>query len=276
MRLRVFGCKVYVRRLGDRPNKAEYHVNEGFFLGYTATLDNILYHNTGTGRMAKAPSATFDEASFTQPTLTPGGRRLAQATGRDPSNFKSSTQAIDLNLQAVSDPYLEKISLSMTVADTRNHGFRFEFEESRSRLYVSDATMNSAAARHMTKRKRIRHAWLLTVNGKRIRTPLDITEAINELQDSSGTLIDPTQTHVCWIFAPDRTRTTNRAALGGMPLLNIDQLTRVTKNLERSLQIPPTEQEGIHHPLTHPPPLPDVNDPYAPTPEYAPCPATAS
>jgi hypothetical protein len=244
-RLRVFGCKVIVRRLGDRPNKVEYHVNEGYFLGYTATLDNILYHNIATSRMAKAPSATFDEACFTRTHLTPGGKRLAQATGRDPANFTSTTGPIDLNLEAVSDPYLEKIHIQLTVPETKKHGFQFVFEESCCRLYVTNALSRSPAATHLTKRKRIRHAWLLTVNGKRIRTESDINEAIKELDE-----LDSTSTHISWIFAPDRARAKTRQSNESMPLLNLDQLTRVTKNLERTLNQSAStqEQEGTSDP----------------------------
>ena len=242
-RLRVFGCKVYVRRLGDRPNKTEHHVNEGFFLGYTATLDNILYHNTATGRMAKAPSATFDEASFSSTHLTPGGRRLAQATGRDPTNFKTDTAAIDLNLEAVADPYLQKILIRMSSADTQKHGFCFTFENNRSRLYVHSATSNSPAAAIIAKHKRLQHSWLLTVHGQRIRHEADLLETLKTLQANPPTPI-------LWIFAPDRTRIPSRSTIETLPMLNLDQLTRITKNLDRTIN--PTNLQPRQPHTCHP------------------------
>jgi hypothetical protein len=42
-RLRVFGCKVYAKQRGDRSTTIAEHFREGIFVGYTATMDNIIY-----------------------------------------------------------------------------------------------------------------------------------------------------------------------------------------------------------------------------------------
>eukprot|EP00957_Ditylum_brightwellii_P058620 4446596-Ditylum_brightwellii.AAC.1 len=41
-KLKTFGCRVYVRPTGKRKHKLSNRVNKGVFLGYTATMKNIV------------------------------------------------------------------------------------------------------------------------------------------------------------------------------------------------------------------------------------------
>ena len=41
--LRTFGCRVFVRKPGDKPAKLDHHTSNGIFVGYTATTKNVYY-----------------------------------------------------------------------------------------------------------------------------------------------------------------------------------------------------------------------------------------
>ena len=43
--LRVFGSRLYVRKLGKRDAKLDYHTYNGIFIGYTITTKNVNYIN---------------------------------------------------------------------------------------------------------------------------------------------------------------------------------------------------------------------------------------
>ncbi len=239
--LRVFGAKIFVSQPGDRDHKFDHHITDGIFLGYTASLTNILFVNTKTNRLGCAKHATFDEANFTRQFLTPGAQRLAQATGRDPTNFCTSTASIQLDLYPVQHPYLDTIRINFTYQESATHGFRFHFDENRGRIYVLEGIANSPSATVIRKYKRIRMSWLLTVHGLPIHEEADIADAL-------ATVPDPSHA-VEWIFAPDRTRK-RLPTQEDLPHLNIDQLASIARTLARvhqKLDLPSDNKFDVFH-----------------------------
>ena len=85
--LRMFGARVCVKRAGSRRAKLDHHDFRGIFLGYPATMANIVYLDLDSGRVKTCGHATFDEAWYCQPTRppaaqTPSCRRLRQGQDR--------------------------------------------------------------------------------------------------------------------------------------------------------------------------------------------------
>jgi hypothetical protein len=63
----IFGCQVFVQKLGDRENKLDIHSVRGIFLGYTTTDKNIHYFDCATKQLKTATHVVFDKANFTLP-----------------------------------------------------------------------------------------------------------------------------------------------------------------------------------------------------------------
>jgi len=77
-RLRVFGCRVYVRPPGRRPSKLDIHAVKGIFLGYTATFKQIYYLESSSNKIKVASHVHFDEGcnDLSVDALPPYARHL--------------------------------------------------------------------------------------------------------------------------------------------------------------------------------------------------------
>jgi hypothetical protein len=65
--LRVFGCRYYARKPGDRAHKLDYHTSTGVFLGFSGTAKNIYYYDLESKKIKTATHGIFDEANITLP-----------------------------------------------------------------------------------------------------------------------------------------------------------------------------------------------------------------
>ena len=65
--LRTFGCRIFVKKPGKRPDKLDYHTSNGIFMGYTASMKNMYYIDDMTNQIKIGVHAYFDEAHFTVP-----------------------------------------------------------------------------------------------------------------------------------------------------------------------------------------------------------------
>ena len=65
--LRIFGCRVYVRKSEIKKIKLDHHTSNGIFVGYTATTKNIYYINDNTYIVKDGCHSLFDEVHFTVP-----------------------------------------------------------------------------------------------------------------------------------------------------------------------------------------------------------------
>ena len=80
--LKIFGSKIYAKRSTKRKYKLDNNVDEGIFLGYTATNQNIIYVDAKTGRFKTATHVIFDEAHMSTPTSnTPIAAQALQRLG---------------------------------------------------------------------------------------------------------------------------------------------------------------------------------------------------
>ena len=77
--LRVWGCKVFVKKTGKRTTKLSDYTNAGIFLNYTATDKNIIYLDSYTGKEKIASHVVFDEANFSDDHDSPGSKALKAA-----------------------------------------------------------------------------------------------------------------------------------------------------------------------------------------------------
>eukprot|EP00957_Ditylum_brightwellii_P036411 2756678-Ditylum_brightwellii.AAC.1 len=71
--------RVYVRPPGKCRHKLSNHINIGVFLGYIATMKNIIYYNLKTHRSKTATHAQFNEGMNNLETLTPNVKQLKKA-----------------------------------------------------------------------------------------------------------------------------------------------------------------------------------------------------
>ena len=62
----IFGSKVYIRKPSNCKDKLDFNLTDGVFVGYTATLDNIVYIDAHSGYKGRAKHAKFDKSNFTQ------------------------------------------------------------------------------------------------------------------------------------------------------------------------------------------------------------------
>jgi hypothetical protein len=74
--LKTFGSRVCVKRSGVWRAKLDHHDFTGFFRGYTATNQNIVYLDLDLGIVKNSHHATFDEAWYLQPARLPAAQLL--------------------------------------------------------------------------------------------------------------------------------------------------------------------------------------------------------
>ena len=113
--LRIFGCRVIVRRIGERAAKLDHHTNAGTFLGYTATDKNIIYMDEQTREIKTSTYVVFDEAHLTAHRIrAPPSAVFLQRLGFDTS-VQNQHDANDILLQ---DPSAEAQHATTTTAAT--------------------------------------------------------------------------------------------------------------------------------------------------------------
>ena len=175
--------------------------------------------------------------------------RLARITGRQvPEFLKSETKAIQQTpLLTVPNSYFERVSLTITMDKTLNHGFILEEDQARNRMYVRGAKPRSNAARIMKQFKRIKGSWLLSIHGYHVHNQSELDETLKDLQAEGSTDTIPTNdgsttqrnadpachdTTVTWVFAPDRTLRRHLLPTD-VTLLDMDQLAAIQRVLKR-------------------------------------------
>ena len=65
--LRMFGCRVYVKKPEIKKAKLNHHTSNEIFVGYTATTKNIYYIDDTLSKVKIGVYTLFDEAYFTSP-----------------------------------------------------------------------------------------------------------------------------------------------------------------------------------------------------------------
>ena len=82
-KLRVFGSRVFARKPGsDKWAKLDKKNTNGFFLGFTATDNNVYFQDDSSGRILTSTHVLFDEAHMSTPSnSTPLGAHSLQRSG---------------------------------------------------------------------------------------------------------------------------------------------------------------------------------------------------
>jgi hypothetical protein len=230
-RLRVFGCKVYAKQRGDRATTIANHFQEGIFVGYTATMDNIIYIDIKTARESRAKHVIFDESNFDRYPMPPGARRLARKTGRlTPEEFTSGAEPPPISsIIMIPNAYLERIEVTMNATQTQQHGFKFEEDAQHNHMYVVEVTDCSIARSLLNRYKRLCHAWLISVNGINIHNKEELAATLKDI-----TKQDPLPTYQ-WVFAPDRTVKRHKPT-DDIPMLAMDQLVGLQRLINKVKQ----------------------------------------
>jgi hypothetical protein len=182
-------------------------------------MDNIIYIDIKTARESRAKHVIFDESNFDRYPMPPGAKRLARKTGRlTPDEFTSDTKPPSISsIITIPNAYLERIEITMNAAQTQQHGFRFEEDDQRNRMFVVEANDRSIARNLLNKHKRLKHAWLLSINGVNIHNKEELLNTLKDITDH-----DPLPTYQ-WVFAPDRTIKQHKPT-DDIPMLAMDQL----------------------------------------------------
>ena len=90
--LRVWGCRVIVKRPEHRKAKLDDNTARGIFLRYTATDKNIVYLDIDTNIEKISSNVIFDEAHFSTGSLTPGSKALKSAGSMHEKDSKSNSE----------------------------------------------------------------------------------------------------------------------------------------------------------------------------------------
>ena len=278
-RLRVFGSKVYARKPGGKRKKLKDNYNEGVFVGYTATMSNIIYIDAVTGRESRAKHVIFDESNFTRIPMPPGALRLARITGRRTPDFLMNDAKALQHSPVITVPniYFERISITMPMKDSINHGFIFEEDKARNRMFLIGAQPNSYAVKILRQFPRLRRSWLLSIHGYHVHHKQELTDTLADLNTR-----DPdTDQHHTWVFSPDGTHTrhlqpTHYTLLDMDQLASIHRAVKKMQHFQRHMEITllnrrqasdaPTDQEQA---TDSPPPLVPIPDVTVP-PQYVP------
>jgi hypothetical protein len=195
-RLRIFGCRVYIRPPGRRVSKLDHHVIKGIFLGYTATLKQIYYLEDSTGKVKVASHARFDEGMNDLPLsrLPPFALSLRKALGHNVSiddDELAVPDTIDIfcssDLFPVTFTHTVRIMPSDITNENDTLGFIMNSENTQYRPYISTIVPHSTASQFPRWRSRLIGAFILSVNTVPVLSKPDIDAALSAaLVQSSG------------------------------------------------------------------------------------------
>ena len=98
------------------------HVSKGIFLGYTATMTNIVYYNLKTHHIKTAMHAHFDKGRKHLETPTPNVKQLRKALDKKlEGNEQKMTPLNELNLSSQNSPFKEIIYINLRIKYEHEH-----------------------------------------------------------------------------------------------------------------------------------------------------------
>ena len=104
--LRVWGCKVFVKKPQLKNAKLDDNASQGIFLRYTATDKNIVYLDLETNHEKIASHVIFDEANFSTGSMAPGAKALHYAGSLNKEHKPSN---------AIKDPHDSKAETNLKI-----------------------------------------------------------------------------------------------------------------------------------------------------------------
>ena len=96
--LKVWGCRVVVKRPHHRNAKLDDNSYQGIFLRYTATDKNVVYLDLTTNNEKISSNVVFDEAHFSTGSSTPGSEALKHAGLQKHQTPSNATEADDCDI----------------------------------------------------------------------------------------------------------------------------------------------------------------------------------
>jgi hypothetical protein len=207
---RTFGCRVYVRPPGGRVRKSISNTLKGRFLGYTATLKNIIYMDESNGEIKEAFHAVFDEAFNDLEAPPPNAVMLRSAARESNSTLPAETVSISsTEILPCFDPCLSPVTFTLTIKCAHQHlGFVIHHDEVRDRGFIHAIVPKSTAASIPSYKRLYIGAYFLRINDVSVQHASAILESLHAAQSTKA--VSPTVTIVlapdAYQLAKDRTR----------------------------------------------------------------------
>ena len=201
---RTFGCRVWVRPPGRRQAKLVPNSKKGIFLGFLPNTDkNIVWYDPETDHVKTAKHARFDEGMNDLPpdSIPPNVVHLQRTQNGEPllaEQDESSVTAFTFSANPFSHTMTKGIHVT---CNNPTFGISVGNDELSYRAYISDFKKNSSAANmfssHKATLRKVKGAYIVKVNGKRVFTKDDAISALRQLHDERAANIDVE-------LAPDR------------------------------------------------------------------------
>jgi hypothetical protein len=226
--LKTFGCRVWVCPPGRRSDRRSNHTIKGIFLGYTATMKQIIYLDEVTKNIKTSIHGTFDEGMNDLTIPTPNARALHQALVRPlPKEEQEQRSPTELNVTVENSPFMElkEKDIHMTCED-EHLGLDIKECNERGRGYlasVSPSSSGSSALRNW--RRTLAGAYIVQVNDTPTYTKTEVEEPIAVAKEEAQKSSKPA---VKILFAPD---SGSKPSLEAIPQLAIDQLRTVVRQV---------------------------------------------
>ena len=200
-RLQTFGCRCYPRASGGRKGKLDTsHVRRGTFLGYTDTMQTIVYYDLDSHRIKQSTHARFDEGMNDATEVTPDVEQLRRAQGRPVPQDKREIPPLDFYI--ANTAYNRVIELKLNIRTEEDFTFGLEIRqcERRYRPYIAGFKRNTVAGRIPGRDKKYRGAFIISIDGKPVHDVETATLALAKAYD------DPVQVETSILLCPERKR----------------------------------------------------------------------
>ncbi len=190
-RLRTFGCRVFARKSGGRTAKLSVeHSRPGIFLGYTGTMQSILYYDIRSDTVTTATHARFDEGMSDEIDPPPNVQQLRVAQGRPVPKDAREIPGIDLEVTTKPFRDLAKIELNIEGCEDEHFGFEIRDCNERRRAYVSRIYNGTPISKIKNSRKRFIGAYFVSVNASPVYTSDEVRAALEEIHKSDDSTVE--------------------------------------------------------------------------------------
>ena len=182
-RLRTFGCRVFARSSGGRTAKlSNEHSRSGIFLGYTGTMQSILYFDLRSHSVKTATHARFDEGMADLDDPPPNVRQLRIAQGRPVPAENRELRGLDFDVTNKTFSYLVELEVQNGGEPNEHLGFEFNDCKERFRAYVSKVNRGTPATK-VKNAKRFVGAYVVSINGAPTYDADSVRNELNKAYD---------------------------------------------------------------------------------------------
>ena len=147
--LRTFGCRVWVRPPGPRPNKLVNNAHKGIFLGFAPhTMKNIYWYDPSTSRVKLSYHARFDEGMYDLPQshIPPHVQHLQRLLSNDEKIPVDHTAMAAIPFDTCLSPFTQERDVKVKVkCSNKSFGFGFENDDLLHRAFILELLPGSSA-----------------------------------------------------------------------------------------------------------------------------------